>query len=212
MKKLSLLFVLYVLTLTNANALDIEKLKKEALQKATAKEYVEIVDSHNTNIYEKTFRNKQYIFIHSEVEGHTQGYLHHEENHCVAIADADKWLNTFCMDGAHYIESRIDFKGDYFTIVFGINDFKYEVVWKSYYTFKFINDGFYLYQRSVEDFKRNGKDAQFESSGYDFDKTHIFYRQPRDDSKMTNLIPLESITDELIIELNDKCYKSGKCK
>ena len=202
--------MLYVLTLTNANALDIEKLKKETLKKATAKEYVEIVDSHNTNVYEKTFHNKQYFFIHSEVEGHSEGHLHHEEKHCVAIADADKWLNTFCEDGAHDIESRIDFKDDYFTIVFGINDFKYEAVWKSYYTFKFINDGFYLYQRSVEDFKLNGKDAQ--SSEYVFDKMNIYYRQPRDDPKMTNLIPLESITDELRIELNDKCYKSGKCK
>ena len=210
MKTLSLLFVLYVLTLTNANALDIEKLKKETLKKATAKEYVEIVDSHNTNVYEKTFHNKQYIFIHTEVEGHSEGYLHHEENHCVAIADTDKLLNIFCADGTHSIESRIDFKGDYFTIVFGINDFRNEAVWKSYYTFKFINDGFYLYQRSVEDFKLNGKDAQ--SSEYVFDKMNIYYRQPRDDAKMANLIPLDSITDELIIELNDKCYKNGKCK
>ncbi|MGX2983589.1 hypothetical protein [Helicobacter sp. 23-1045] len=37
-------------------------------------------------------------------------------------------------------------------------------------------------------------------------------RQPRDDPKGENLIPLDSITDELIIELNDKCYKNGKCK
>ncbi|MGX2973226.1 hypothetical protein, partial [Helicobacter sp. T3_23-1059] len=122
MKTLSSLFMLYVLTLTNANALDIEKLKKETLEKATAKEYVEIVDSHNTNVYEKTFHNKQYFFIHLEVKGHSKGYLHHQENHCIAIADADKWLNTFCADGAHDIESRIDFKGDYFTIVFGKND------------------------------------------------------------------------------------------
>ncbi|MGX3044333.1 hypothetical protein [Helicobacter sp. T3_23-1056] len=36
--------------------------------------------------------------------------------------------------------------------------------------------------------------------------------QPRDDPKMANLIPLESINDELLEKLQDKCEKNGKCK
>ena len=103
---------------------------------------------------------------------------------CFDIFDSD--LNNtqgFCFrdDYIAYISS-VDING-----AFGALD--------SNFTFKLIKDKFYLYE-----YKKHKQENDF-----------IYYRQPRDDPKMTNLIPLESITDELLETLQDECKKSGKC-
>ncbi|RDU60638.1 hypothetical protein CQA53_10705, partial [Helicobacter didelphidarum] len=70
-----------------------------------------------------------------------------------------------------------------------------------YYTFKLINGKFYLHQYSQENF-----DDEV------LDKTFIYYRAPRDEPKGKHRILLDSVNDELLQELESKCYKDGKCK
>lgn len=63
---------------------------------------------------------------------------------------------------------------------------------KTYLTFKLIGDRFYLYQYSREN-ENVSDEGDVESI-----KSHIYYRQPRDDPKKEKLIPLDSINDELL--------------
>ena len=104
---------------------------------------------------------------------------------CFDIFDSD--LNNtqgFCFrdDYSAYISS-VDINGAF-------------VALDSNFTFKLIKDKFYLYE-----YKKYKQENGF-----------IYYRQPRDDAKGANLIPLESINDELLETLQDECKKSGKCK
>ena len=66
----------------------------------------------------------------------------------------------------------------------------------NYFTFKLIKDKFYLYEYKKY---KQGNDI-------------IYYHQPRDDPKGKNLIPLDSINDELLERLQIKCIKSSKCE
>ena len=127
------------------------------------------------------------------------GYKHIENPHSFCI-------NTLF---THY---TLVHKNNFFTLEIH-NDDRYEFVDRILYlTFWLRGERFYLYQYSERIVSVDSVDEEFERTRNHIDKTLIYYRQPRDDTKMANLIPLESITDELIRELNDKCYESGKCK
>ena len=65
-------------------------------------------------------------------------------------------------------------------------------------TFRLINNRFYLHQYSREN-ENVSDEGDVESI-----ESHIYYRQPRDDPKKENLIPLDSINDELLQGLENK--------
>lgn len=159
----------------------------------------------------KKFSGKEYGF--ALVEAYEMNYgeknTHKQVAHCAAIFEylpnrAD--TNVICSKGINE-EARIDFKGEYFTIVFENNDFRNRKVYKNYTTFKFIDDDFYLYQYSREYFKAGDGEGQFVP-----DKTDIFYRQPRDDKNKSVLIPISVVNQPFRENLEKQCYKSGKCK
>lgn len=154
---------------------------------------------------DKKFSGKKYGF--ALVKAYRAKDTHKQVAHCAAIFEylpnrAD--TNVICSKGINE-EARIDFKGAYFTIVFDY--FRDRNVHKTYTTYKFIDDDFYLYQYSREYFKEGDNEGQFV-----LDKTDIFYRQPRDDKNKSVLIPISAATQQFRDNLEKQCYKSGKCK
>lgn len=158
---------------------------------------------------DKKFSGKKYGFALVEAYEMNYGkeYRAKDKAHCAAIFEylpnrAD--TNVICSKGINE-EARIDFKGAYFTIVFDY--FRDRNVNKTYTTYKFIDDDFYLYQYSREYFKEGDGAGQFV-----LDKTDIFYRQPRDDKNKSVLIPISAVNQPFRENLEKQCYKSGKCK
>lgn len=159
----------------------------------------------------KEFSGKKYGFALVESSGElTNGYdeKRRKKSHCAAVIKyvLPPEADALCSYGINE-QARIDFKGSYFTIVFEINDFRNRNVYKNYTTYKFIDDGFYLYQYSREHFKAGDKKGQFV-----LDKTDIFYRQPRDDKSKSVLIPISMVNQQFMENLEKQCYKNGKCK
>ena len=125
---------------------------------------------------------------------------------CFDVFDRTSITNTqgFCFNNSYTASiSQVDRKGNYITIVS-----EWQGVWpaKTYLTFRLIGDRFYLHQYSREN-ENVSNEGNVESI-----KSHIYYRQPRDDPKKENLIPLDSINDELLQRLGGRCYETGLCK
>lgn len=159
-------------------------------------------DSNET----KTINSKAYIFTFATAFGYIKDDNVNEYNvSCFAIATLSEFLGAFC----DYAElAKFDFKDSYFTF-YAWRLYRGGGGTNFYYTFKLIDDKVYLHQYSQELLKANPNDEYGED--LIVDKTLIYYRQPRDDAKMANLIPLDSINDELLEKLQDECEKSGKC-
>ena len=127
------------------------------------------------------------------------GYKHIENPH------------SFCIN-AYFTHYVLVHKNNFFTLEIH-NDDRYEFVDRILYlTFWLGGERFYLYQYSERIVSKESTDEEFERTRNHIDKTLIYYRQPRDDAKSKNLIPLDSINDELLERLQDECEKSGKCK
>lgn len=162
----------------------------------------------------KEFSGKKYGFalVESREDFDEEDATNNTNNpraHCAAVikyVPNKPEADAFCSYGINE-QARIDLKGSYFTIVFEINDFRNRNVYKNYTTYKFIDDGFYLYQYSRERFKAGDKKGQFV-----LDKTDIFYRQPRDDKSKSVLIPISMVNQQFMENLEKQCYKNGKCK
>ena len=104
-------------------------------------------------------------------------------------------MQEFCFNGDFII--KIEHKMPFFTIKTYKQD-RIGNITNTYLTFKLYNDRFYLYQYSRE----LGRIDEY-SDNEIIDTTHIYYRQPRDDPKKENLIPLDSINDELLQRLEN---------
>lgn len=113
---------------------------------------------------------------------------------CVSIFDSDVLMQDFCFSDNIGIVAN---KNDFFTLTSLWQDRSGNIT-NTYLTFKLYNDRFYLYQYSRE----LGRIDEY-SDNEIIDTTHIYYRQPRDDPKKANLIPLDSINDELLQELKN---------
>ena len=159
------------------------------------------------DISEVIINKNKYIFIQSEVQSFDES-ANIIRNMCFGIFYKDILDKCFCLNG--YGSGNIVSNGNFFTISFYKDDYRFEVVHTIYITFKLIKDKFYLHQYSKEKFKKS--EVPKTNDDFILDKTIICYRQPRDDAKSKNLIPLDSINDELLERLQDECEKSGKCK
>ena len=113
---------------------------------------------------------------------------------CVSIFDSDVLMQDFCFSDNIGIVAN---KNDFLTLTSLWQDRSGNIT-NTYLTFKLYNDRFYLYQYSRE----LGRIDEY-SDNEIIDTTHIYYRQPRDDPKKANLIPLDSINDELLQELKN---------
>lgn len=102
-------------------------------------------------------------------------------------------MQEFYFNGDFII--KIEHKMPFFTIKTYKQD-RIGNITNIYLTFKLIGDRFYLHQYSKE-FGRVDDDKEI------IDSTQIYYRQPRDDPKKENLIPLDSINDELLQRLEN---------
>lgn len=120
---------------------------------------------------------------------------------CVSIFKDINLSQKFCFSGDR-IRGITD-KLPFFTIqTYRQNRVGYIVY--TYLTFKLINDKFYLHQYSKEE-------AHIDEIHIKevIDKTYIYYRQPKDDPKKKNLIPLDSVNDKLLQTLQEK-YDNAK--
>ena len=170
-------------------------------------------EAQNTFIgfYSPTIFDKEKYFFVDILNHEYLGTRTASANVCIVGYKNIENPHSFCIN-AYFTHYVLVHKNNFFTLEIH-NDDKYEFVDRILYlTFWLRSERFYLYQYSERIVSRESTDEEFERTRNHIDKTLIYYRQPRDDAEMTNLIPLESVTDELIIELNDKCYKNGKCK
>ena len=113
---------------------------------------------------------------------------------CVSIFDSDVIMQDFCFSDNIGIVAN---KNDFFTLTSLWQD-RIGNITNTYLTFKLIENRFYLHQYSRE----LGHIDEYIDKEI-IDTTHIYYRQPRDDPKKENLIPLDSINDELLQELKN---------
>ena len=187
-------------------ALDLSLVKENLLNKT--KEISELhIESEDVNAENKTFHNQSYMFIIANVSGYTDRTIVGNSFSCINILHSDKVIFDFCGNG--YME--IQTKGDFWTLENTSDEFGYEVSYRNenYYTFRLINDTFYLHQYSQKYFYYDRFCDRFDER---LISSNIFYRQPRDDPKKENLIPLDSINDELLQRLVGRCYETGLCK
>ena len=183
------------------------KLAKENLLKKTTEASELSVEQEYVNAENKTFHNQSYVFIIAHVSGYTDRTIVGTSFSCINILHSDKVIFAFCSNG--YMQTQT--KGDFWTLENKSNEFGYEESYRneSYYTFRLINDIFYLHQYSQKYFYYDRFCGRFDDRLISF---NIFYRQSRDDPKKENLIPLDSINDELFSKLAESCYKAGHCK
>lgn len=113
---------------------------------------------------------------------------------CISIFDSDVIMQGFCLSDNIGIVAN---KNDFFTLTSLWQD-RIGNITNTYLTFKLIENRFYLHQYSRE----LGHIDEYIDKEI-IDTTHIYYRQPRDDPKKANLIPLDSINDELLQELKN---------
>lgn len=159
------------------------------------------------NAENKIFHNQSYMFIIANVSGYTDRTIVGKSFSCINILHSNKVIFDFCGNGYMKIQA----KSDFWTLENRADEYGYEESYRNeaYYTFRLRNDTFYLHQYSQKYFYHDRFCQRFDDRLISFD---IFYRQSRDDPKKENLIPLDSINDELFSKLAESCYKAGHCK
>ena len=205
-KTLLILLGTYLCCINFSFALDLALVKENLLNKT--KEISELnIETEDVVVENKMFNNQSYVFIIANISGYTDRTIVGTSFSCINILHSDKVIFAFCSNG--YMQTQT--KGDFWTLENKSKEFGYEESYRneSYYTFRLINDIFYLHQYSQKYFHYDRFCGRFDDRLISFD---IFYRQPRDDPKKENLIPLDSINDEFFSKLTELCYKAGHCK
>lgn len=202
--------VLFIICLCYVNisfAIDLELVKKNLLNKTKEISKFGEIEEEYVRVENKTFNNKSYVFVIANVTGYTDRTMVIDFYSCIHILYSDKVIFDFCDDGNMDIQT----KGNFWTLENKSNEFGYEISHRNeyYYTFKLINNTFYLYQYSKKYFYYDRFCDRFDDRLISFD---IFYRQPRDDPKKENLMPLHSVNETLFSKLTEQCYKIGHCK
>ncbi|WP_238699306.1 hypothetical protein [Helicobacter sp. MIT 05-5294] len=194
MKKVLLILVCNMLVFSALYANDIQTLKDRVKAKYIStlpynKEHI-IIESYNIKTSKKDF----ILLILSNWQDDELGRAV-ERYSCVDIFGNIKTLQSFCFSNS---VGKVENKKDFFTITSLWQD-RIGNIANTYLTFRLINGKFYLHQYSREEgYVDDAKDKEV------IDKTYIYYRQARDDSKKENLIPLESVNDELLQKLELK--------
>lgn len=148
--------------------------------------------------YDMDFENKQYFV--ATMQNYNKDYLGNIalSFNCVKVFKNLAPIQEFCFNGDFII--KIEHKMPFFTIKTYKQD-RIGNITNTYLTFRLIDNRFYLHQYSREN-ENASDDGNAESI-----KSHIYYRQPRDDPKKENLIPLDSINDELLQRLKREVVK-----
>ena len=156
------------------------------------------------------FDKEKYFFV--DITNHEYlGTKTASANMCIVGYKNIENPHSFCIN-AYFTGYVLVHKNKFFTLEIH-NDDRYEFVDRILYlTFWLRGERFYLYQYSERIVSVDSVDEEFERTRNHIDKTLIYYRQPRDDTEIVNLIPLDSIDDELLEKLQSECEKSGKCK
>ena len=171
--------------------------KNDAIINSLKNVYIKNLPYPNVLIdsYDMEFENKQYFV--ATMQNYNKNYLGNIalSFNCIKVFKKLAPMQEFCFNGDFII--KIEHKMPFFTIKTYKQD-RIGNITNTYLTFKLYNDRFYLHQYS-----RENENVSNESNAESI-KSHIYYRQPRDDPKKENLIPLDSINDELLQGLENK--------
>lgn len=170
--------------------------KNDAIINSLKNVYIKNLPYPNVLIdsYDMEFENKQYFV--ATMQNYNKNYLGNIalSFNCIKVFKKLAPMQEFCFNGDFII--KIEHKMPFFTIKTYKQD-RIGNITNTYLTFKLYNDRFYLHQYS-----RENENVSNESNAESI-KSQIYYRQPRDDPKKENLIPLDSINDELLQELKN---------
>lgn len=129
--------------------------------------------------YDMDFENRRYFV--ATMQNYNKNYLGYIalSFNCIKVFKNLTPMQEFCFNG--YCIIKIEHKMPFFTIKIYKQD-RIGSVTNTYLTFRLIDNRFYLHQYSREN--------ENVSDEYDVKtiKSHIYYRQPRDDQKKENLI------------------------
>lgn len=174
--------------------------KNDAIANSLQKMYIKNLPYPNVLIdsYDMDFKNKQYFV--ATMQNYNKDYLGNIalSFNCVKVFENLAPMQEFCFNGDFII--RVEHKMPFFTIKTYKQD-RIGNITNTYLTFRLIDNRFYLHQYSRENEKTS------DESNAESIKSHIYYRQPRDDPKKKNLIPLDSINDDLLQRLENASAK-----
>ncbi|TLD83758.1 hypothetical protein [Helicobacter sp. MIT 05-5294] len=143
--------------------------------------------------YDMSFGNKTYFVTtmqnYNKDRYGDKAYFYN----CIEVFEDSSSRQKFCFNGDSII--NLENKESFFTIKTYKQD-RIGNIANTYLTFRLINGKFYLHQYSREKKHFDANDEEV------VDKALVYYFQ--DDSKEENLIPLESVNDELLQKLELK--------
>ena len=189
-------------------ALDLALVKENLLKKTREHSGLDIVEEGVGFVENKVFNHKTYVFVIAEVGGYESEVSKFEDFFsCINVLQTDKIIFDYCDKGI----MRIQTKGNFWTLQSQSIEYASVESYRhvSYLTFRLINDTFYLHQFSYNHYIF---DRICDSIDEQLLVSNIYYRQPRDDPKKENLIPLDFANEALFSEMIDRYCERGLCQ